>query len=247
MENGSHVDPIDVLALGSSAAVTTTATAAAVVLADGLAKPFTGKTEAELKEYIDSTWNNFVFPPSYDEQIHWDVYLLYKSLFGHYSMFFVTPGHIEGFLIHLVVNEEKKTEFRIDVVNLRSLSHKCPDLNALSLGTTEEFTAKHIITKAHDRLVKMGHYHTLFNNCQDYCKEIASDIKVSNILTLWSKELSEILQEIASVTTTGAVVVGTAVESVKCMQRIGPQTGSSLTNPIKNLFDYYYATTKKIA
>ena len=244
MENGSHVDPIDVLALGSSAAVTTTATAAAVVLADGLAKPFTGKTEAELNKYIDSTWNNFVFPPSYDEEIHWDVYLLYKSLFDHYSMFFVTPGYIEGFCIHLQV-KDKKTEFRLDVVNLRSLPHKCPDLNALSLGTTEAFTAKRIIAKAHDRLVKMGCYHAIFNNCQDYCTEVASDIQVSNIFTLWSKELSEILQGIASITTTGAVAVGTVVESVKCMQRIGPQTGSSLTNPIKDLFDYYLATTKK--
>ena len=210
------------------------------------AKPYIGKTETELNEYVGKRWKKFILLfPHYDEPLHWDVHLLFKSLFGHYAMLFVTPGHIEGFLIHLVVNERKETEFRLDAVNLRSYSDDHPDLNALSLGTTEEFTAKRIITKAHDRLVKMGRYHTIFNNCQDYCTKVASDIEVSNICKLWSEELNKILQGIASVTTTGAVAVGAAVESVQCMQRVEPQTGSSLIKPIKDLYEYHNATTKK--
>ena len=134
------------------------------------AEPFTGKTDIELNDYINSIWQEFVIFPNYDEEIHWDVYLLYKSFFGHYSLLFMTPGHIEGFLIHLVINERKETEFRLKAVNLRSFSRDYPDLNALSLGTTEAFTAKHNITKAHDRLVRMGRYHFLFNNCQNFVR-----------------------------------------------------------------------------
>ena len=211
-----------------------------------LAKPYTGKTEDELNIYIESRWNNFVVLPSYDEQIHWDMYLLYKSLVGHYSMLFMTPGHIEGFLIHLEVDEDKQTKFCLDAVNLRSYRYKCPDLKALSLGTTAEFTAECIITKAHDRLVNMGHYHTLYNNCLDYCNEVASDVQVSNVCKIWSEELNTILQGIASVTTTGAVAVGAAVESIKCMC-IEPQTGSSRIKPIKDLYKEYHATIKKNA
>lgn len=206
------------------------------------AQPFTGKTETGLNDYIDSTWNNFVVLPHYDEKIHWDVHLLYKNLFGHYSMLFVTPGHIEGFCIHLIVNEDNKTEFRLDVVNLRSLPPKCPDLKALSLGTTEAFTAKLIITKAHDRLINMGSYHALLNNCQDYCNKLAADMQVSSICELWSDELNTILQGIASVTTTGAVAIGTAVESTRCLL----QTGSRFQiKSIKDLYDEYFATTNQ--
>ena len=227
-----------------SGALTLCSPSATKGLVKSSAEPFTGKTEAELNDYIDSTWKKFVVLPHYNEEIHWDVYLLYKSFFSHYSMLFVTPGHIEGFLIHLLVNEDNKTtEFRLDVVNLRSYPDKCPDLNALSLGTTEAFTAKGIITKAHDRLVKMGRYHTLFNNCRDYCKELAGDIQVKKIFEKWNEELFEILQAAARMVATGAVFASTAAASARNMQRVGPRTGNSLTKPIRNLYEYYNATT----
>ena len=197
-----------------------------------LAKPFTGKTEDELNKYIKRIWNNFVVLPSYDEQIRWDMYLLYKNPLSHCSVLFVTRGHIEGFLIHLVVNEDKKTEFHLDVVNLRSYPDKCPDLKALSLGTTEAITAKHIITKAHDRLVNMGCYHTLYNNCQHYCNGVASDIQVSIIRGKWSEELNAIVEGRVS------KVADTSV---------GPQTGSNKEKTMKDLYNHYNATTKKNA
>ena len=211
-----------------------------------LAKPFTGKTEDELNKYIKRIWNNFVVLPSYDEQIHWDVYLLYKNFLSHCSVLFVTHGHIEGFLIHLVVNERMETEFHLDVVNLRSYPNKYPDLKALSLGTTEAITAKRIIRKAHDRLVNMGQYHIIYNNCQDYCNGVASDIQVSIIRGKWSEELKAIVEGgISEAADTSAVVAGTDMESVKCMQRVGRQTGSNEDKTMKELFDYYDATTNQ--
>ena len=230
---------VGTLALGSSAAAV-----AALVGCSG--ESYSGKSEADLHEHIDTTWRNFVAFPHYDKEIHWDVYLLYKSFFSHYSLLFVTPGYYQHFIIHLEVKDEK-TEFRLDVGNLNLLSHKDKkqELKTLSLGTTEAFTAKHIIAKAHDRLINMGRYHTIFNNCQSYCTKLASEILATSICELWSEEFYKILQGIASVTTTGAVAIGTAVESVKYMQRIGPQTGSSLIKPIKDLYNEYEATTKK--
>ena len=219
-----------------------------------LAKPFIGKTEDELHKYVASRWKSFHKFPHYDEQIRWDVYLLYKNLFGHYSVLFVTPGHIEGFLIHLVVNEDKQTEFRLKAVKLCSYPEDHPDLKALSLGTTEAITAKHIIRKAHDRLVNMGQYHTLFNNCQDYChgvakdhcKQVARDTQVKKIHTNWNKELKEIVEVgISEAADTSAVVAGTDMESAKCMQRVGHQTGSNEDKTMKELFDYYDATTNE--
>ena len=210
-----------------------------------LAKPFTGKTEDELNKYIKRIWNNFVKFPSYDEQIRWDMYLLYKNPLSHHSVLFVTRGHIEGFLIHLVVNERKETEFHLDVVNLRSYPDQYPDLKALSLGTTEAFTAKRIITKAHDRLVNMGCYHTLYNNCQHYCKQVARDTqaKQNTIRKEWNKELKAIVEGgISEAADTSAVVAGTDMESAKCMQRVGHQTGSKT---MKELYDYYNATTNQ--
>lgn len=58
------------------------------------AEPYTGKTDIELNDYINSIWQRFVIFPNYEEQIHLDVYLLYKSFFGHYSLLFVTRGHV---------------------------------------------------------------------------------------------------------------------------------------------------------
>ena len=211
-----------------------------------LAKPFTGKTEDELNKYIHSTWNNFVTFPNYEEQIHWDVYLLHKNFLSHYSVLFVTRGHIEGFLIHLAVNKDKQTEFHLDVVNLRSYPDKYPGLKASSLGTTEASTAKRIIRKAHDRLVNIGQYHIIYNNCQDYCKQVASDTQAKEIRKEWNKELKAIVEVgISEAADTSAVVAGTDMESAKCMQRVGRQTGSNEDKTMKELFDYYDATTNQ--
>ena len=126
-------------------------------------------------------------------------------------------------------------------MNLREFSHKdqSQEFNTMSLGTTEAFTAKYVITMAHNRLVTMEGYNLLFNNCQHYCKGVAAEIQVSNVFNLWKDALIEILKD--------AAVAGTAAKSTNCMQRVGPQTGSSLTKKVKELFEYYLATTKSNA
>lgn len=199
-----------------------------------MAKPFEGKTEEELNKYIDDKWQRFVIQPSYDEKVNWDVYILCKSFFKHYSMLFLRPGCIEGFVIHLKVNEDK-IEFHLEIKNLRFFSHEYPDLKALSLGTTNELTAKYIITTAHDTLVSLGYYHAVLNNCQDYCKEIATKIKVSDKFTNWRDAL---LAEVfgGSVTLRGASGISYA--------RL--QSASGLLISVKELYEKYNTTTRQL-
>ena len=218
-----------------------------------LAKPFKGKTEAELNKYIDNEWQEFVTLKFYDEEVNWNVYILCKSFFGHYSMLFLRKGFIEGFLIHLLVNEDDETEFHLDTVNLRSLSRDCPDLKALSLGTTNEFTAKYIITTAHNTLVSLGYYHAVLNNCQDYCKEIAAKIKVSDKFTNWKDALlAEVFGGSASLITAAATIgvgigvgIATTISASRSgMHHTGLQSTCGLLTSVKELYKKYRTTTR---
>ena len=197
-----------------------------------MAKPFKGKTEAELNKYIDEKWKEFVNIRSYDEEVNWDVYILCKNFFKHYSMLFLRQGHIEGFMIHLKVNEDNETEFHLETVNLRSFSHEQPDLKALSLGATEAFTAKYIITTAHDTLVSWGYYHAVLNNCQDYCKEIATKIKVSDKFKNWKDALLAEVFTGSAILMTGGVIIGAGI------------SGASLLPSVKELYEMYDTTTR---
>ena len=214
-----------------------------------MAKPFKGKTEAELNKYIDNEWQEFVTLKSYDEEVNWDVYILCKSFFGHYSMLFLRKGFIEGFLIHLLVNEDNETEFHLNAVNLRSLSRDYPDLKVLSLGESEAFTAKHIITTAHNTLVSLGYYHAVLNNCQDYCKEIATKIQVSDKFTNWKDALlAEVFGGSASLITGGAVIgvgIATAISASRSgMHHTGLQSTCGLLTSVKELYKKYRTTTR---
>ena len=153
------------------------------------ARPFTGKSRRELREYIQSKWWNFATFPHYDQVKEWDVYLLSNGLFGHYSLLFLTQHYIEGFLIHLNVDYTSiKTEFHLDTLCLSSLSNKHPNLKALSLGTIA-CTAEDAITVGHDTLVSMGYYNAVFKNCQDYCKELATALNLANKIPNWREML----------------------------------------------------------
>lgn len=213
-----------------------------------IAEPFTGKSADDLKRYIHSLWQNFVLLPNYDEEKEWDVYLLYKSFFGHYSMLFLLPGHIEGFLIHLLV-ENQKTKFYINYVNLRKFKN---DLKALSLGTTKPLTAACIITNAHSILASMGYYNLAFNNCQDYCKKIADNIEVSKKFINWKdadfaevfagkKVLCSVLN--ASVASVG--LIDGVIASTEDFAHMGPHVNSCLIMTIDDLRVTYDEESKK--
>uniref|UniRef100_A0A1X7TBG0 Uncharacterized protein n=1 Tax=Amphimedon queenslandica TaxID=400682 RepID=A0A1X7TBG0_AMPQE len=201
-------------------------------------KPFTGATPDELKKYIQSLWDDeFVFFPNYDEENEWDVYLLYKSLLGHYSILFLLPGHTEGFFIHLLVdNTRRQTRF---VLNYVKLSKFKSNLKALSLGTTEPFTAAHIITKAHDILVDMGSYHALSNNCQDYCKQIANSIGVSSRFNNWKDAVFADIFD-GKIVLTPFVVSSAIVDELSpstLPSHVGPGRDSSLIMTIHDLYE----------
>ena len=73
-------------------------------------------------------WDDFnILFPMYYEEKEWDVYVFCKSLLDHYSMVLLLPGHIEGFMVHLVV-EERKTCFYMKHINLRKYRSQNKDL-----------------------------------------------------------------------------------------------------------------------
>ena len=220
-----------------------------------IAKPFTGKSVDDLNQHIHSLWQNFVLLPNYDIKKEWNVYLLYKSFFGHYSMLFLLPGHIEGFLIHLLV-EDNETNFHLNYVNLGTFKMNYEDLKALSLGATEPFTAADIIKKAHDTLVKMGPYNAVLNNCQDYCKEIAKEIGVSSRFTNWkdvvfaevfaeSSVLRKVRSGVNASVASSAQVNDDDVVSTEDFAQVGPHDDSCPIMTINSLFVMYETDSKK--
>ena len=72
-------------------------------------------------------------------------------------------------------------QFLIEVIDLRD--EKWQGFHKRPLGPTRPITTRDIITKGHDRLVKMGNYHAVLNNCQDYCQKFAKDLGLDTVLT----------------------------------------------------------------
>uniref|UniRef100_A0A1X7UMW7 PPPDE domain-containing protein n=1 Tax=Amphimedon queenslandica TaxID=400682 RepID=A0A1X7UMW7_AMPQE len=215
---------------------------------DFYARPFTG-VSGSLKIYIESMWNeeySSSFPGCYEAK-EWDVYILFKSLFDHYSMMFLLPGYVEGFLVHLMVNEENnKTEFYCDYVKLcKFKAEKYKGLKALSLGTTMPLTAAHIITKAHEILASMGAYHAVLNNCQDYCKKIASGIGVSSRFANWKNLIfADAFDGTSSPSFTDSV--SDIVSSASSLSLVGPRRGTSLVMAASKLSAMYEELKKAL-
>lgn len=146
------------------------------------AKAFKGVSREELIRRITKVWNEFENFPILHQKINWEVIMLSKGIFSHYSLLFTTPGHNEGFVIHLSVDgESSEMEFSLDRMVVSSPRYHT--LKKTELGTTEPIEAWTIIVKAHSILVHMGSYHEALNNCQDYCQKVAKEIGVSPPVT----------------------------------------------------------------
>uniref|UniRef100_A0A1X7UN82 LRAT domain-containing protein n=1 Tax=Amphimedon queenslandica TaxID=400682 RepID=A0A1X7UN82_AMPQE len=145
------------------------------------AKAFKGFTREELMHNITEVWKDLENFPVWNRRISWEVIMLSKGVFTHYSLLFTTPGHNEGFVIHLkVAGEHNETVFSLDKVeDISSFS----TLKKTELGATEPIDAWTVIVKAHNILVSMGSYHETFNNCQDYCQKVAKELGVSRPVT----------------------------------------------------------------
>ena len=142
-----------------------------------VAGAFPGWTEEKLIEKIKIVWGRFSKNfPSFKVKKYWEVALLHKGYFKHYSLLFTVPGCHEGLLIHLVVYEENQTCLDFRMVDLSKIAES---VEKTPLGTTPLMSAAAIISGAHDLLVHMGSYHSTFNNCQDYCQLVAKFLSVS--------------------------------------------------------------------
>lgn len=127
----------------------------------------------DFKAEIVQIWkNNLQGFPNLHELSSWNVYLLSKDLFGHYTLMFQVPNQRECLVIELVVINQQ-TNFSLRVIDVNNEQYR--DIKAKDLGVIKE-KAGVILGKAYRRLRQMGSYHALINNCQDYCKLLAKDI-----------------------------------------------------------------------
>ena len=145
-----------------------------------MAGAFPGWTKEKLLERIKIVWGGFSENfPSFKVKKCWEVALLRKGYFKHYSLLFTVPGCREGLLIHLIVDEENQTCLDFRMVDLSKIESLEKTLEKTFLGTTPRMSAAAIISGAHDLLVNMGSYHSTLNNCQDYCQKVAEFLGVS--------------------------------------------------------------------
>ena len=147
------------------------------------ARAFSGLDQGDLIKYMESVWESCYsdFPNLMDENC-WNVEVVFKAKLGsHYSLLFTIPNCTQGFMVHLIKDDKKEVKFLIEVVDLRD--EKWQGFHKRPLGPTRPITAHDIITKGHDRLVKMGNYHAVLNNCQDYCQKFAKDLGLDAVFT----------------------------------------------------------------
>lgn len=146
-----------------------------------------GRSEDDLNEYIKYVWLSLVAFPSYDVEKSFDVYMLFGGPLSH-SLLFLLPDLVEGFVIHMQVNQEERADFKLETNNVRVLQNQYQNLKAVSLGKTRPFTASHIITRAKSTLEEMELYNQSCNNSKDYCNRVAKDIGLNtnstDILTI---------------------------------------------------------------
>ena len=142
------------------------------------AKAFAGLSMPDLLKFMESVWEDFQDDdfPHLSEKKSWEVYLLYKGFFTHYSLFFTLPYCNVGFAIHLNKDQEDKVFLLVDKIDLQDPKYSA--LQKRCLGVTEALAAREVIITAHNRLVQMGDYHAILNNCQDYCQRLAKDFKL---------------------------------------------------------------------
>ena len=147
-----------------------------------------GRPDDDLNEYIRCIWLNLVAFPSYDVEESFDVYILSSGPLSHSFLLFLLPDLVEGFAIHMQVNQEERAEFKLETYNVRVLRNQYQNLKAVSLGKTRPFTAAHIITEAKNTLGEMELYNQSCNNSTDYCNRVAKDIGLNanstDILTM---------------------------------------------------------------
>ena len=148
-----------------------------------VAKAFKELDKEGLFKFMESVWEDFQNDafPCLSEKKSWEVYLLHKGFLTHYSLLFTLPGCTLGFLIHLNKNEENRVFLLVDRLDLQD--SKYSTLQKRRLGTTKALPAQEVIIAAHNRLVQMGDYNAIFNNCQDYCQHLAKDFKLRPVTT----------------------------------------------------------------
>lgn len=135
----------------------------------------------EESEFLTRANNFWITHFPYDDlkaKHQWELYLLSKSLFGHYSLMLQCKTKPHCFFVELVKEERDDGLLQVSL-HIRKIDHndvKKKELTQTPLGNLKMMSAEDILLKAHLCLKKMGAYQACVNNCQNYCEDLAKEL-----------------------------------------------------------------------
>ena len=129
----------------------------------------TRETTERFERNVERFWSQELLPAR-TETVTWSVYLVRPSeMFRHHSLL-VSDESGRSFTIELVVDVESRSVVPIS----RSFDpSNYPQLDYTCLGEVTT-TAKALFRKALNCLERLGDYHYMNNNCQDFCKVLCN-------------------------------------------------------------------------
>ena len=138
------------------------------------AGPFLEIPDEKLFEKMLAVWDEFPRDfPNYDVMACWEVTLLSREYFTHYSLLLTAPGfQDEGFVIQLIVTAEDN-RYSLDFRREALSNIKEKSFERTVLGTTEPTGLGTFIWEAYDLLMNLGSYTSALNKCQHYCQKVA--------------------------------------------------------------------------
>ena len=136
------------------------------------------ESEREYKQRtIDFFVDNRALYPDPSTETYWQVYILSKATFGHWSLMFESEDTGKAFTIELLKTQQRDTDnfeviMRFVVMDIKNY----PQLKQSPLGRIRA-TGYKIFGQAYIVLRDMGGYRAFDNNCQTYCKLLAQELK----------------------------------------------------------------------
>ena len=143
----------------------------------GTADPYQESEADYKKRTIQFFVDNKDLYPDPTEETSWQVYILSKETFGHWSLMFESKTTGKAFTIELLKtqqtgeNDKYEVVMRFVVMDIKNY----PQLKQSPLGEIKA-TGYYIFARAYAVLRGMGGYKAFTNNCQTYCKLLADDV-----------------------------------------------------------------------
>ncbi len=144
------------------------------MIIDGTRFQLTDETRQSYYTQVETEWAKLTLP-DIRENVKWTVYKLSPSgILKHFSLFFVYEDtKSPGFTFELVCIVSRRNQ----VAPKTTVRQRKSGTSKLHLGVIRG-SAESIMERGLQCLVEFGHYHTITNNCQNFCRKFAEKLGV---------------------------------------------------------------------